>query len=151
MSRIPKRSWFLAALIAGSVSGCIDPGSAIAPPSPSGARMTLSIANYTTISVSLVVNGYRLETVPPGGYQDPIKAELPGLPWNVQTLSPSGRVLSTMFVRAGDVSQTAYPNGQGAANGDAVRVDLSCGRLDIWSGPPMLGPVADPGPSGDCA
>ena len=37
-----------------------------------------------------------------------------------------------------------------SAQGDAVRVDLSCGRLDIWSGPPLLGPPPGPGTPGDC-
>jgi hypothetical protein len=113
--------------------------------------MTLSIENDTTIAVTLVVNGKAIETVPAGGYEDPIKAELPSLPWNVETRSPSGRVLSSMTVYPGDVWQTTEPNGNGEAHGDAVRVDLSCGRLDVWSGPPLLGPAPDPGPSGDCA
>jgi hypothetical protein len=151
MKRIPKRSWLLVALIAGTVGGCVDPGTSSAPPPPSGPPMTLSISNGTTIAVALVVNGKVIETVPPGGYEDPIKAALPPLPWNVATLSPSGRVLSSMTVRAGDVSQTTYPDGHGSSNGDGVRADLSCGRLDVWSGPPLLGPIASPGPSGDCA
>lgn len=92
-----------------------------------------------------------IETVPAGGYEGPIKAELPGLPWNVETRSPSRRVLSSMTVHAGDVWQTAAPNGGWGVKGDAVRVDLSCGRLDVWSGPPMLGPASSPGPLGDCA
>jgi len=51
-----------------------------------------------------------------------------------------------MTVRPGDVWETA-----GQMKGDAVRVDLSCGRLDIWSGPPLLGPAPGPGKPGDCA
>jgi hypothetical protein len=113
--------------------------------------MTLSIENDTTIAVTLAVNGKVIETVAAGGYEDPIKAGLPGLPWNVETRSPSGRVLSSMTVHAGDVWETTDANGGGAARGDAVRVDLSCGRLDVWSGPPILGPAFVPGPSGDCA
>src|SRR5450756_347045 len=74
-----------------------------APPSPSGTQMTLSIQNGTTIAVTLVVNGKVIETVPAGGYEDPTKNELPGLPWDVETRSPSGRVLSSMTVHAGGV------------------------------------------------
>jgi hypothetical protein len=136
------------------LNGCVGAGGvgpSSAPPSPSGTQMTLSIQNGTTIAVTLVVNGKVIETVAAGGYQDPIKAELPGLPWNVETRSPSGRVLSSMTVHAGDVWQTTEPNGNGETKGDAVRVDLSCGRLDVWSGPPMLGPAPGPGQSGDCA
>ena len=29
--------------------------------------------------------------------------------------------------------------------------NLSCGRLDIWSGPPLSGPPPGPGKPGDCA
>jgi hypothetical protein len=122
------------------MSGCAGPGGSNPP------NYKLSIANYTTIAVTLVVNGKVIETVPAGGYQDPIKGELPGLPWNVETRSPSGRVLSRMTVNAGDVWQT-----MNEAKGDAVRVDLSCGRLDVWSGAPLLGPIPGPGQPGDCA
>ena len=141
-------------MIAGALNGCSGAGVAnpsSAPSSRTGTPMTLSVANYTTISVTLVVNGSVIETVPAGGYEDPTKAELPGLPWRVETRSPSGRVLSSMTVQAGDVWQTTEPNGNGGAKGDAVRVDLSCGRLDVWSGPPLVGPPPGPGQSGDCA
>lgn len=154
MSSIPKPSWLVVAVLAGTLSGCAGaggPNPSSASSSPSGTPMTLSIANYTTISVTLVVDGKVIETVPAGGYEDPIKADLPGLPWNVETRSPSGRVLSSMTVHAGDVWQTTEPNGNAGAKGDAVRVDLSCGRVDVWSGPPLLGPPPGPGQSGDCA
>jgi len=146
-------SWLVLAAMA--VSGCVGSGGtselpATPAPSPT-ATVALSIANYTTIAVTLVVNGSVVEVVPPGGYQDPIKAALPGLPWTVETRSPSGRVLSSMTVWPGVVWQTSYPNGEGAAHGDAVRVDLSCGRIDVWSGAPLLGPPPGPGTSGDCA
>jgi hypothetical protein len=154
MIRVPRWSFIVVLLVAGTLSGCVRAGDAnpSSPlPSPSSTQTTLSIENDTTIAVTLVVNGKVIETVPAGSYEDPIKAELPGLPWNGETRSPSGRVLSSMTVRAGDVRETTYPNGGGEAHGDAVRVDLSCGRLDVWSGPPMLGPAPDTGPSGDCA
>jgi hypothetical protein len=153
MNWVPRRSW-LVVVVAAMLSGCVGAGG-VGPsgstPSPSDTQMTLSIQNGTTIAVALVVNGKVIETVPAGGYEDPIKNELPGLPWDVETRSPSGRVLSSMTVHAGDVWQTTNPNGGGEAKGDAVRVDLSCGRLDVWSGPPLLGPMFIPGPSGDCA
>jgi hypothetical protein len=154
MIRVRSRSFVVAVLVAGLLGGCVPAGGAnpSSPlPSSSGTETTLSIENDTTIAVTLVVNGKVIETVPAGGYENPVKAELPALPWNVETRSPSGRVLSSMTVHSGDVWQTTDPNGGGEANGDAVRVDLSCGRLDVWSGPPLLGPAPDPGPSGDCA
>jgi hypothetical protein len=151
----PKR--LLAAVVLTAVlGGCGGGGSAgsspsSATPSVSGTGMTLSIANQTTIAVTLVVNQKVIEVVAAGGYENPIKAELPGLPWDVETRSPSGRVLSSMTVKAGDVWQTTPDaSGNSGAKGDAVRVDLSCGRLDVWSGPPLLGPPPGPGTSGDC-
>jgi hypothetical protein len=54
-------------------------------------------------------------------------------------------VLVSMIVHDGDVVAAADGD-----KGDANRVDLSCGRLDIWSGPPLLGPAPGPGSPGDC-
>jgi len=56
-----------------------------------------------------------------------------------------------MTVHPGDVWATTGPNGEGREKGDGVRVDLSCGRLDVWSGPPMIGPAPGTGSPGDCA
>jgi hypothetical protein len=110
----------------------------------------LSIYNGTTIVVTLVVNGTVIEIVPPRSREDPITGALPALPWNVETRSPSGRVLSTLVIRQGDYFQTTLPNGDTSTSGDFSRVDLSCGRLDVWQGIEPLGPVFSPGPSGDC-
>lgn len=120
--------------------GCGAGGGSAPPPG-------LSIANGTTLPVTLLVNGTLVGAIAPGVERDPIPAsDLPALPWSVQARSPSGRVLASMTVRPGDVSY-----GAGEAKGDGVRVDLSCGRLDIWSGPPMSGPVPGTGSPGDCA
>jgi glucose/arabinose dehydrogenase len=116
-----------------------------------GDARSLSIDNGTAIPVTLVINGSVVETVAPGALEDPIHAVLPDQPWSIETRSPSGRVLSTLTVRAGDVvATTPDAHGHSSAQGDAVRVDLSCGRLDVWSGPPLLGPSFIPGPPGDC-
>ena len=137
----------LALVAALAVSGCAA-GPTVAPSSPA----PLAISNGTSITVTLVVNGAVVETVPPGGYQDPVTASLPPLPWSVEARSPSGRVLSRLSVSAGDVVYTTPDaSGHSSAQGRATRVDLSCGRLDVWSGPPMLGPSVAPGGSpGDC-
>jgi hypothetical protein len=136
-----------------SLGGAATPGTPESPPgapaSSSGEPMKLSIQNGTTIEVTLVVNGVVIEKLPPGDYEDSIKADLPPLPWTVETRSPSGRVLSTMTVKEGDYVTGNGPTG-GMARGDAVRVDLSCGRLDVWYGTPLLGGTFIPGPSGDC-
>lgn len=126
----------------------------VRPALPDQLRVTypLSISNGTTLDVTLVVNGRAIDTVPPGAQRDPLPAALlPTLPWLVEARSPSGRVLSSMTVRQGDVSRTSDGNGGVLLRGHAVRVDLSCGRLDLWSGPPMAGPMPGPGTPGDCA
>jgi len=124
---------------AGLAAGC----QAGVPPSPLAAsRPPLSISNGASIPVTLVVNGSVVETVAPGGRLDPITAPFPARPWTIETRSPGGRILSTLTVGATDsISSTS---------GRAVRADLSCGRLDVWSRPPLLGPMFSPGPSGDC-
>ncbi|MGA2513262.1 MAG: hypothetical protein ABSG37_06560 [Candidatus Limnocylindrales bacterium] len=138
MKKVALRSLVVALALAsaGIAAGC-QAGASPAPLEP-----PLSVSTGTSIPVTLVVNGSVVETVAPGGRQDPITATLPALPWTVETRSPSGRVLSTLTVSAHD------PIGNGF--GRAVRVDLSCGRLDVWSGAPLLGGTFIPGPSGDC-
>ena len=102
----------------------------------------LAVANGTSIAVTLDVNGLVLATIPPGGTADPIAATLPPRPWSIELRSPGGRILTTLTVAASDPI--------GATLGRAARVDLSCGRLDVWTGPPLLGGTFVPGPSGDC-
>jgi hypothetical protein len=129
------------ALCATLAAGCSS--SAGASPSASAA-IPLSVANSTTIAVTIVVNGETVATVQPGSQAD-ITAGLPPLPWDVESRSPSGRVLSSMTVREGDYWATMHPDGHTEIRGDGVRVDLSCGRLDIWYGPRLLGPMFSPG------
>ena len=125
-----------ALLVGACASG---PGATATPATP---LPPLSISNGTSIPITLVVNGTVIETVPPGDRQDPITAQLPQRPWVIETQSPSGRMLSTLMVSASDHIS--------ATSGRAIRVDLACGRLDVWAGPPLVGPAFSPGPSGDC-
>jgi hypothetical protein len=144
-----KTRWHVAALLSAlALAGC---GATTSPSITSSPQPGLSISNGTTLTVTLVVNGTPVATFAPHTGRDAIPAsDLPPLPWTVEARSPSGRVLTSMAVRAGDVWQTFLPNGEGSARGDGARVDLSCGRLDIWSGPPMSGPAPGPGSPGDC-
>jgi hypothetical protein len=129
----------VAAGILGACSGApfAGPTTAATTASP-----PLSIWNGTSIPVTLVVNDAVIETVAPGDRQDPITATLPAPPWRIELRSPAGLVLSTLTVSQGDYISNS--------TGRAVRADLSCGRLDLWSGPPLAGPTFIPGPSGDC-
>ena len=113
--------------------------------------MSLSINNGTTLTVTLVVNGTLVASLEPAtclgcGQDDGVPASLlPPLPWQAEVRSPSGRVLVSLTVHEGDV---VY--GSSSSQGDANRVDLSCGRIDLWSGPPLSGPPPEPGSPGDC-
>jgi hypothetical protein len=67
------------------------------------------------------------------------------LPWQVEVRAPAGRVLLSTPIKSGDVEYS-----DSASRGDGNRVDLSCGRIDVWSGPPLLGPAPGPGTPDDC-
>jgi hypothetical protein len=116
---------------------------AVALAACSGVGSSFSVANGTTIPVTIVVNGATVETVPPGTTENPIKASIPGRPWTVEARSPSGRVLTTMTVAANDqLSNTS---------GRVGSADLACGRLTIWAGAPVVGePTFIPDPSQPC-
>ena len=132
------------------LAGCAATG--LASPNPS-ARPKLGVSNGTTMTVSVFVNGARLADVPPGGPEPSFDvAALPPLPWAVEARSPSGRVLTSMAVKPGDVTTTTVSGGTENA-GKMGRVDLSCGRLTIWAGdvvPLGPAPASPPGSPGDC-
>jgi hypothetical protein len=147
----------VAALIGLSVAGCFESS---APSSESTSRLSASpsevlgeapieVDNQTQLAVSLFVNAAKVETFLPhtGGKID--VSLLPGLPWAVRATTSTGRILAEMHVKGGDV-QTRRDGESVHLRGDAVRVDLSCGRLDIWVGPPIIGPMPGPGRPGDC-
>jgi hypothetical protein len=132
------------------LAGCAASGPS--SPNPS-ARPKLGVSNGTTLTVAIFVNGGRLADVPPGGPERPLDVDsLPPLPWTVEARSPSGRVLTSMAVKPGDVTTSSSPGGN-EETGAMGRVDLSCGRLTIWAGDVLpLGPApaSPPGSPGDC-
>ena len=117
---------------------------------PVGNSPSLGVDNGTTLAVTIVVNGSRIETVPPKTQRIIGAGALPAMPWNLQALSPSGRLLLDLQVVAGSVSETTDANGETSMRGAGNRVDLSCGRLDVYAGPPLMGPMPGPGILGDC-
>ena len=108
------------------------------------------INNGTTMTVTMVVNNALPRPIGPHTQVAVSAADLPPLPWSIETRTTRGRVLASMTVRDGDVQATANADGSRSIRGDATRVDLSCGRLDVWVGPPLLGPGPGPGSPGDC-
>jgi hypothetical protein len=133
-------------LLAGCAAGASGPD-------PS-ARPKLGVSNGTTLTVTLVVNGQPIEEYAPGGGQPGTDmAALPALPWTVEARSPSGRVLTSMTVKPGDIRTTNGAGGAVEESGTFGRVDLSCGRLTIWAGnviPLGPAPASPPGHPGDC-
>ncbi len=112
--------------------------------------MKLDLSNGTPLELALVVNGQVIDAHLGKGSHEFEGWQLPPLPWGVEVRSPGGRTLLTLLVQAGDVSTKTIPNGGTEMRGDGARVDLSCGRIDLYSGPPPLGPVPGPGVPGDC-
>ena len=101
------------------------------------------LPNGSTIPIAIAVNGTVLVTVPAKTTLGLSEASLPARPWTVEVRSPSGRVLSTMTVSTTDQS-SAY-------SGQLARVDLPCGRIDVWTGGMQpLGPAFSPDMSKSC-
>ena len=136
------RSCVFAAALLALVTAC--------SPAPTGEARDLVVDNQTTLAITVAVNGVVVRTIQAHKQEVAFVKDLPPQPWLVEARTASGRVLSSMTVRPGDVWETHLPDGSTQMNGDSVRVDLSCGRLDMWSGPPMLGPAPGPGKPGDC-
>jgi len=142
---------------AGAATGCSMLPGLPTPPLPKGIqvvtppdRMRVEVSNGTTIPVLLTVNGQPGHPVPAGGRADLGLADLGPLPWTAQVRTASGRVLVALVVRAGEVWTQENSDGSGEAKSVGGRVDLSCGRIDIWSGVPMHGPAPGSGAPGDC-
>lgn len=92
---------------------------------PSMAPPNLGIANDTTVTVTLLVNGVSVGDVAPGGAEPTVDGSaVPPLPWTVTVRSASGRILGTMF------AGTTTGNGTFSAEFG----DLACGRVTVWVG-----------------
>lgn len=135
--------------------GLMLAGCAAAPGSSAAVHPKLGISNGTTLTVTIVINGRTVATADPARVSPEIDpATLPDLRWSVEARSPSGRVLTSMNVKAGDIWTTARPGGAVESSGTFARVDLSCGSLRIWAGdvmPSGPAPASPPGSPGDCA
>lgn len=112
---------------------------------PHSSDYDIVVSNHTRIPVTLAVNGSVARVVSPRTQERVPTTALPALPWTVQARTSGGGVLTSLTVRDGDVLRMSN-----SMQGDATRVDLSCGRLDVVVGPPLLGPSPGPGHPGDC-
>ena len=127
---------------------CLVTASAIAGcgllPSASSAR-DLHVENGTTRAITVLVDGAVVATVAAGQSATVAEGSLPGGVWSVEARLPGGRT-----VLRGQVDRSRASQTDNSGSGSGVRVDLSCGRLDIWVGVPMMGPAPEPGAPGDC-
>jgi hypothetical protein len=115
--------------------------------------LVVSITNNTELVITLEVNGEPVATFEPGEGDFEIDSGLmPAPPWHVEALTSTGRMLLELDMRPGDVWRTEEgPNGGTMLASVGARADLSCGRLDLWSGAPMGGPMPpDSFPPNDC-
>lgn len=123
-----------------------------APSSPSASpvvtvasSLDLHIENGTTKAITVLVNGAIVSTVAAGQSATVAESTLPAGVWSVEARLPGGKsVLVTQLDRSAVSQATNSESGSGS------RVDLSCGRLDVWVGVPMIGPAPGPGTPGDC-
>lgn len=123
------------------------------PTSSATAQPPLSIWNGTTLQITLIVNGQPMRTIQPGDRQDPVdRTGFPAPPWHVEARTATGRVLAEMDVVPEDIwCTTPGPDGHWGCRSAGDRADLSCGRLDLWAGMPMHGPMPPSSfPPGDC-
>jgi hypothetical protein len=102
----------------------------------------LEIRNGSTITVTVRINGQTVAAVQPSDYSAVPAADLPAPPWSVDVLGRNSRSLGSFTVPSFD--SVSIESGYG------VRLDLNCGRVDVWIGPPLLGPTFVPGESGNC-
>jgi hypothetical protein len=131
------------------VAGCgLIPSS---PPPVDPGMLDLHASNQTTLPVTISVNGQVVGVAEAGRELTSPSATLPSMPWSVEARSPTGRLLTSMAVRRENISSERQADGSTWMSGAGARIDLSCGRLDLWVGVPMLGPAPGPGSPGDCA
>ena len=91
-------------------------------------RPNLGVANETTLTVTIVVNGQPVGDFPASGPYPTIDiAALPPLPWTVEARAPSGRVLTSMTVKPGDIRTTTGAGGVVENSGT-----IGTGRPVLW-------------------
>lgn len=103
----------------------------------------LHVSNGTTLTVNVYVNDQLAGTFTPETWAGET-VNLPGYgasPWRLDITTEAGRSLLALEVKPEDNFSTSgdYPH---SAHWSATRVDLSCGRLEVY----VAGPMGGPGP-----
>ena len=110
----------------------------------------LNVSNQTTIGVGLFVNGDHVANLDPHGTAEIPPSALPPPPWHVEARTSADRVLLSLDVSPNAVQRTVRSEGGTSIAGAGIRAELSCGQIDLWVGPPLLGPVPGSGTPRDC-
>lgn len=109
------------------------------------AEMSLTANNQSDRALELFVNGGKIADVGPATALTIEARNLPPLPWAAELRLPTGRTLVDLAVASGSVIRREAGS-QGVGN----RVDLSCGRIELYAVIPLGGPAPGPGRPGDC-
>jgi len=132
--------------IAFVVIGCGSGGPTSLPLGPvSDADMSLTANNQSDRALELYVNDIKIADVPAKSSPTIKSQDLPPFPWNAELRLTTGRTLVSVTITSGSVVRTENGS-QGVGN----RVDLSCGRIELYAVIPLGGPVPGPGKPGDC-
>jgi hypothetical protein len=136
----------LAAVVVLAAAACGAPGSTQLPigPVPDG-DMSLTANNQSDRTLELYVNGSKIGDVAPGSSPTFQAANLPPLPWAAELRLPTGRTLLSLPVASGSVVRSAS-----GSQSPGIRVDLSCGRIELYAVLPLGGPPPGTGRPGDC-
>jgi hypothetical protein len=110
------------------------------------AQMWLAAGNGSDRKLVLFVNDLPIRDVLPGTETRFTAAELPPLPWHAELRLETGRTLVELVLASGTIMRSSDGGGTGAG----ARMDLSCGRVELYSGFPMGGPPPGGGVPGDC-
>jgi hypothetical protein len=136
-------------LVSFAIAGC----GLLPMPSVQSARPSLldiHVDNGTTRDISIMVNGVGTAVVGAKQSETISAATLPPGNWSIDARLPGGRNVLSFVVITADITATEDPTGAGSIVGAGQRVDLSCGRLDVWVAVAPLGPPPGPGTPGDC-
>ena len=140
------RSVVVAFALVAVLAGCGNTSNDGQPLGPvPDADMSLTANNTSDRALELYVNGGKIADVAATTSSTFKAQDLPPLPWQAELRLPTGRTLVSLTVTAGSVVRTA--NGSQSVG---ARVDLSCGRIELYVIYPLLGPPPGNGHPGDC-
>lgn len=134
----------LAMVIAFTLAACNTVNAPPLGPVPD-AEMSLTANNQSDRTLELFINGGKIADVAAGTAPVFQAKDLPPLPWTADLRLPTGRTLLSLTITSGSVVRT-----ETGSQAVGTRVDLSCGRIELWAVIPLGGPPPGEGRPGDC-